>query len=207
MDYVTNIDIENFFGSIEVSDVQTLLIRNGMSEVSAALVARLVTKDGVLPQGAPTSPAISNLCLVEFDQIMLTDCQRQNLRYSRYADDITISGADRDAVVAMIQVARERLLGEYGLRLNEDKTRIASRHGQQKVTGLVVNEKALPPRKFRRRVRAAFHNAYKQDRIDIDCYRHLVGYLSYLKSFAELRGTLELTEYERILQGLRHAAS
>jgi len=203
VDYVANIDIENFFGSIENSGVQTLLARNGLGDVSAALVAGLVTKDGVLPQGAPTSPGISNSFLLTFDQDMLSDCQRQDLRYSRYADDITISGADRDAIVGMIRTARERLVGDYGLRLNEDKTRIASRHGQQKVTGLVVNEKALPPRKFRRRVRAAFHNAYRQGRVDVDRLRHLAGYLSYLKSFQELRGTPELNEYERMLRGLR----
>lgn len=206
-DYVANIDIENFFGSIQRPGVEALLASNGLNGVSAALIGKLVTKDGVLPQGAPTSPAISNAFLLSFDEVMLAGCRERDLAYSRYADDITVSGADRNAIADMIEVAREQLAAQYGLRLNEKKTRIASRHGQQKVTGVVVNEKILPPRTFRRQVRAAFHNAYKQGRGDLERCRGLAGYLSYLKSFDELRGSPELAKYETTLRGLRRKRS
>ncbi len=206
-EYVANIDIENFFGSIETPGVEALLVRHGLNETSAALVAGLVTKGGVLPQGAPTSPAISNAFLLSFDETMTAACRERNLTYSRYADDITMSGRDRDTIVDMIRLARERLAADYPLRLNEEKTRVGSRHGQQKVTGVVVNERALPPRTFRRQIRAAFHNAHRQLSVDLERFRRLGGYLSYLKSFDELRGTSELARYERILRGLRGVAS
>lgn len=201
-DYVANIDIKDFFGSIQRSHIQALFARNGFSDASAALIAKLVTKDEVLPQGAPTSPLISNAFLLSFDEMMLIDCRVHGLAYSRYADDITVSGADRNAITDMIDVARQRLAVRYGLMLNKKKTRISSRHGQQKVTGVVVNEKLLPPRTFRRQVRAAFHNACKQGHVELERYRGLAGYLSYLKSFDELRGSPELAKYETALRRL-----
>ena len=205
--YVANIDIKDFFGSIKKDRVTALLTDNGLPSAAAILVGELVTHDGALPQGAPTSPSLSNAFLRPFDDFMVTGCHRQGLSYSRYADDITISGSSRAAIVATIETARRRLAGDYDLQLNEEKTRIASRYTQQKVTGLVVNEKVVPPRKFRRQIRAAFHNAQERGSVDLGNFRHLAGYLSYLKSFDQLRDTPELGEYEKILKELRRVES
>ena len=203
--YVANIDIKDFFGSIKKDRVIALLTDNGWPSKAAELVVKLVTLDDALPQGAPTSPSISNAFLLSFDRYMEARCRRQGLSYSRYADDITMSGSNRRVIVRTIGAARRRLAEDYGLRLNEDKTRISSRHGQQKVTGLVVNDKAIPPRTFRRQVRAAFHNAAQQRNVDLERVRRLAGYLSYLKSFDELRGTSALANYEKVLRRLTPA--
>jgi hypothetical protein len=201
--FVANIDIENYFGSIEVAGVINLLRRVGYDAKSADIVGRLCTKDGVLPQGAPTSPALSNAYLLDFDTAISEQCIARKLTYTRYADDITISGKDKDEILQMIAFARDFLLKEYSLVLNEDKTRVASQHGQQKVTGVVVNESPRPPRRFRRQVRAAFYNAFKEKIANKETIDRLNGYLSYLNSFAMLSETEELSEYRNILFDLR----
>ena len=200
--YVANIDIRDFFGSIKKDRVMAILTDNGMPGMAAALVGELVTLDDALPQGAPTSPSLSNAFLRPFDDSMGAECHRQGLSYSRYADDITVSGGDKKAIDNTLRMAKSQLAENYSLHLNEDKTRITSRHGQQRVTGLVVNSRAVPPRTFRRKVRAAFHNAKKQGNPDEKCLRRLAGYLSYLKSFDALGGTPELARYEEILEAI-----
>lgn len=197
--FVANIDIENFFGSITKDMVSQLLRNNRFGEHLSNSVARLVTFNDALPQGAPTSPTISNAFLYDFDETMAAWSIIEGLTYTRYADDMTISGNDREQILDAIRLA-ERLLNEIGLRLNSKKTRIASKGGQQKVTGVVVNEKPQPPRDLRRRIRAMFHQA----KMSPDEFRQklpmLRGYLSYLSSYPALRNSEELNSYINVLK-------
>jgi len=201
--YVASLDIENFFGSIRREEILGLLRRCGYDEVSAEIVSRLCTKDGVLPQGAPTSPSLSNAYLIDFDIALAEQCQARALSYSRYADDITISGDDRAAIEEMKALSVDMLRGEFALHLNQEKIRIASRHGQQRVTGAVVNEGVRPPRKLRRQIRAAFYNAKCSESVTAETFSRLGGYLSYLLSFETLRGTEELRRYSALLNQVR----
>ena len=197
--YVANIDIQNFFGSVSLAVVREHLQRNGFSDFSAAMIGKLCTKDGSLPQGASTSPVLSNSVLYEFDFAFSEQCYAQDLIYSRYADDITISGDNRNNIGEAIAFAQDFLGGKLGLQLNHHKTRIASKSGQQRVTGVIVNSGVKPPRQFRRNVRAAFFNAQKAGRISLKDRAKLQGYLSYLLSFPELRDTAEVTKYKTLL--------
>ena len=205
--FVGNIDISNYFGSITEAGVFKLLKESSFDVVSARTVSKICSKNGILPQGAPTSPAISNAYLYEFDQAITEQCDARSLTYTRYADDITISGDDRSQIQSMIEWAGMYLNGEYGLELNKEKTRIASYTGQQKVTGVVVNEAPRPPRKLRRQVRAAFYNAMKAETLSSDDVRKLAGYLSYLKAFEKLRDAPEIQQYTSNLQKLRKRVS
>ena len=204
-DYVANIDIENFFGSITRDQVFVLLRASDFDDRSAALISALVTKDNVLPQGAATSPAISNSLLFEFDNRMSRLTAEVGLTYSRYADDISISGSHKAAIEKVIEMVGAELLRDYGLRLNARKTRVSSKYGQQKVTGLVVNEKVWPPRQFRREVRAAFHNAEREQQASEEQIKKLSGYLSYLRSFDAMNGSNDLDRYQKIIHDLRSA--
>jgi hypothetical protein len=202
-DYVANIDIENFFGSITKDQVFGLLRANDFDVQAAGLISDLVTKGNVLPQGAASSPTISNSLLFEFDRRMSGLSEKSGLNYSRYADDISISGSNKGAIENAVEVARVELLRDYGLRLNAKKTRISSKRGQQKVTGLVVNEKVWPPRQFRRKVRAAFHNAEHRREVSEEQVKKLSGYLSYLKTFDAMSGSDDLDRYQGIINALR----
>lgn len=190
--FVANIDIENFFGSITAKNVFTLLRKHGADPRSAALISALVTKEGILPQGAATSPLLSNSLLLEFDSRMSRLAGKTGANYSRYADDVTFSGDDRDIIAELLKTAGAELLRDYGLHLNKDKTRIATQHSQQKVTGLVVNEKVWPSRKFRRQIRAAFHNAGQKETVPKEHLEKLAGYLGYLRSFGAMKNSADL---------------
>lgn len=200
--YVANIDIENFFGSIEAGMVREMLHKWEFGKQLSAAIARLVTLSDGLPQGAPTSPILSNAYLFDFDYQMARYAAEKDLVYTRYADDITISGAHRESVVAAIKYAKQ-MLWNMGLRLNEEKSRIASRGGQQRVTGVVVNSKAQPPRTLRRQVRAMFHQAERHPEQFEGRKRELQGYLSYLSSYPELAGSPALMKYKEILETLK----
>ena len=103
-----------------------------------------------LPQGAPTSPTVSNLVMRPFDVHMGEWCREREIRYTRYCDDLTFSG-----VFASEEVIRKvrGFLQVYGFELNRKKTRVLGRGNAQSVTGIVVNEKAQVSRAYRRKLR------------------------------------------------------
>jgi retron-type reverse transcriptase len=199
--YVANIDISDFFGSITTDMTKDLLGKNGFGEQLSKTIARLVSLNNGLPQGAPTSPIISNAYLYSFDEFAAQISQDSGLNITRYADDITISGKNKDLIAKVITIFEQKL-SSIGLKLNAKKTRIASRGGQQRVTGIVVNEKALPPRKLRRCVRAMFHNANKYPEEHVKKINILRGYLSYFISFPDLKGSQEIVSYKKTLKKL-----
>lgn len=201
--YVGSIDIRDFFGSVTKGSVESLLTKNGLPGSAVKLISRLVTKDGSLPQGAPTSPLLSNAILYNFDEYVSMQCKRSKLTYSRYADDIVISGEKRELVRKMMVHSDEILRKDYGLQVNKDKTRLVSKNAQQRVTGIVINEKFLPPRTFRRKIRALFYYHSQKGEADIENIRRLFGYVCYLQSFDDLRDSAELAKYRNILAGLR----
>ena len=201
--FVGNFDIKNFFGSITLDQVKDHLESVGFDSTSAQTIGGLCCKNDRLPQGACTSPTVSNFILFDFDEKMYEHCKTLNLVYSRYADDITISGDRRDLIVASIEKAEKMLKQRYKFMLNKKKTRISSKYYQQRVTGIVVNENVLPPRKFRRDVRLAFHKASMRERIDEKEALTLRGYYSYLSSFPDLKASKELKRYKRIISKFR----
>lgn len=195
--YVANIDIENFFGSINSEMVRCLLLKYGFGEQLSKNISKLSTLRDRLPQGAPTSPVISNSYLFNLDEMIFETARENCADYTRYADDMTLSGDNREQLVAIIDLVRKEL-AKLGLRLNDEKTRIASVGGQQRVTGVVVNTRISPPRKLRRQVRAMFHKAsLNPHEADISTLR---GYLSYLNSYDFLKGSKELENYSLILR-------
>ncbi len=200
--FVGTIDIENFFDSIKKEMISQLLKKNDYTWDEADFIANLCTKDNSLPQGAPTSPALSNALLFAFDDEMDTFTRGMELTYSRYADDLTISGGDKIAVQLALDHAVKKLDKGFSLKINTEKTRIISFNGRQVVTGLVVNEKVQPPRYKRRQIRAAFHNASKKDHITTEELYKLRGYYGYLASIPDLKNSKELKNYKLLLPSL-----
>ena len=179
--------------------VANCLKDNDFDPDCARKVARLCTRNGVLPQGAPTSPALSNATLYPFDEFMAAICTASGLRYTRYADDVTVSGGDAATIRTVLARAEAELQSRYQLQVNHKKSRVIDRHAQQRVTGAVVNVSATPPRTLRRRVRAAFHQASKDPNVYATEALRLRGYVSYLQGFPSLRISKELEGYRLLL--------
>ena len=196
--YVANVDIKDFFPSIQWEAVAKTLRAHGCGPKLASAVARLTSLRNGLPQGAPTSPVLSNVYLLDIDASISRYCEKRKLVYTRYADDITISGDEREYILAAIDELRGHL-AEKRLILNEKKTRIASRSGQQKVTGVVVNVKAQPPREYRRRVRAMLHQAKLDPALALRHMAEVRGHVNYLSSFPVLKDSPEMATYRRVL--------
>lgn len=155
--YLLKLDISDFFGSICFEQVHSTAFHTRyFSRQVGFLLTSLCCKDGVLPQGAPTSPALSNLVMRNFDTNMARWCQRRAIVYTRYCDDLTFS-ADRP-LFAVYSKAKN-MLAEMGFDLNEAKTHFITNAGRQSVTGLTVNEKVSVPAGYKRSLRQEVYYA------------------------------------------------
>lgn len=194
--YLLNVDLADFFGSIKELHVRQLFESFGFSSEVARLFTGLCTYRGSLPQGAPTSPAISNLVFADADTEILDLSASHRLAYSRYADDLTFSGQEPISQSFVHALASQVSL--YGFRLNPQKTRFA-KPGQAKfVTGMVVNEKVHPARELRRRLRATFHQAKLSPQKFSDQAGVVTGWASFVNSYDRQLGS----EYLRIARSI-----
>lgn len=161
---VLRFDVVDFFPSTSVKRLQKYFRRIGWNRPATRLLLRLCTHEGGLPQGAPTSPRLSNLVNYRLDARLAGMAARLGAVYTRYADDLTISFAedDRERVHYMQRFVR-RVAEEEGYRLHHrKKLSIRRRHQRQTVTGLVVNERVNLPRSVRRWLRSVEHRAQTQ---------------------------------------------
>lgn len=152
---VLKLDIENFFDSITF----LMVYKNAFPAIYfppavRMLLTHLCCYQEALPQGAPTSAAISNLVMKSFDLYIGTWCGKQGITYTRYCDDMVFSGDFQPFLV--INKVRN-YLQVIGFKLNEKKTRWASQGDRQSVTGIVVNQKPQVPKAYRRQVRQTFY--------------------------------------------------
>jgi hypothetical protein len=169
---VFNIDIKDFFPSINFGRVRGLFMAApfGMGPRAATVLAQLCTDRNGLPQGAPTSPVISNLIAATLDRRLARLARENRLRYTRYADDITFSTKEhtfppavlmREVGPANAEVkpgpALAAAIAACGLEVNQKKVRVQSRHTRQTVTGLTVNTRVNVTRDRLRKVRAMIH--------------------------------------------------
>lgn len=175
---VVNVDLADFFPSITFPRVAGLFRGLGYSGAVATILGLLVTEcprqrvryagrelwvasgPRSLPQGACTSPAISNAIAWRLDHRLAAIASKLDWTYTRYADDLTFSTSGDNAEKIGYLLARLRHICENeGFRLNHNKTRVQRRNMQQSVTGVVVNDRCGVSRKVVRQLRAILHNA------------------------------------------------
>lgn len=142
---VATLDIRKFFPSTTPELVAPVLAALGFMDEAAADILALVMLDGQLPQGAPTSSLLANLAFAPGDTLFIELCRLRNLRYSRYVDDIAISGADDFAELCG---PFKHLINMAGYAVADEKIHFMGRHQKQVVTGLVVNDKLRPTRQY-----------------------------------------------------------
>lgn len=177
---VVNLDLKDFFPSITFPRVRGLFQGMGYSPAVATILALLCTEcprlameyagtrvyaatgPRALPQGACTSPALSNLCARKLDARLQGLARKLGFTYTRYADDLTFSAKGEAAAnVGALMMGVRRFTTDEKFTVNEDKTRVQRPHARQMVTGIVVNQRPNVPRSTRRRLRAILHNAGK----------------------------------------------
>ena len=159
--YVFNLDMKDFFPSIQQARVWARLqaapynIKREVANIIAGLCC-MKTSDGrfVLPQGAPTSPILTNMICERLDRRLSGLAKRFGLSYSRYADDITFSSTQYVySVDGEFMKELKRIVSDEHFSLNDKKTRLQKRNVRQEVTGVTVNEKTNVTRKYVREIR------------------------------------------------------
>ncbi len=148
---ILKLDIKNYFDSISFYSIyDSCFSIEYFPKGIGMLLTYLCTYNGYLPQGAPTSAYISNLVMKDFDDELGNWCDKNNISYTRYSDDMTFSGDFNPNLV--IKKVKE-MLAKLGFELNKKKIHIIRQNQQQKITGIVVNEKIQVERKYRKEIR------------------------------------------------------
>jgi RNA-directed DNA polymerase len=165
--FILNADLENFFPTISLLRVENLLKAKpyNLPPLIAKTIASLTCYMGLLPQGAPSSPVISNMICAKMDTRLRKLAQANKCTYTRYADDITIStnlptfpgniaSYDANRKITIVGTDFQVAIQENGFRLNEKKVRLQTKYRRQEITGLTVNAFPNVSRKFVRQIRA-----------------------------------------------------
>ncbi len=172
--YVFNVDLQDFFPSINFGRVRGFFIKNHhfcLEPKVATVIAQIACHNNVLPQGSPCSPIISNLIGHLLDVRMVNLAKKSKCTYSRYADDLTFSTNKKDfpASIAIKKdennwIAGNRLVKEIekvGFRLNTKKTSMQFKTARQMTTGLIVNEKVNIKREYYKIARSMCHKLFE----------------------------------------------
>jgi retron-type reverse transcriptase len=210
---IVNLDLSDFFPTITFARTKGVFRALGYGEQAATLFALLCTEPDVteveldgkryfvatgarhLPQGAPTSPAITNVLCRKLDRRIAGLATKMGFVYTRYADDLTLSakGAGPHDVGKLLRRVRW-ILGKEGFAVHPKKTRVLRRGRQQEVTGVVVNERPSVDRATLRRFRALLFQLDKDGPKDKrwggspDVFSSVIGYASYVAMVDPARG-------------------
>ncbi|MTJ53705.1 hypothetical protein FJR38_14135 [Anabaena sp. UHCC 0253] len=158
---IINIDLKDFFPSISYKRIKGLFKSFGYSETASTIFALICTEpkikeveingqinsllswtDRYLPQGAPSSPAITNILCRRLDRRLNFMAKQYGFDYSRYADDLTFSASGESLVnINNILKLTNLIVKKEDFEINENKTRVVRNYRRQEVTGLIVNEK------------------------------------------------------------------
>lgn len=202
---VLKLDIEGFFDHIWYSQVKDKVFnQEKYSEPIRVLLTMLCYYKDSLPQGAPTSPAITNIIMYDFDETVGAFCNEKSIAYTRYCDDMTFSGDfDEKEVISLVK----NELSKLGLHLKNRKTSVIPAIKRQRVTGIVVNEKVNVAKEYKKKIRQELYYIRK---FGLDGHLHKIGMSDREKYVLSLRGRIafvlqtipndgEFLEYKKFL--------
>ena len=151
---ILNIDIKDFFESINLNMVKDVFNSLGFDENISEILSKITTYNDRLVAGFSTSPVIANLYCRDMDEEIIRICSEYNITYTRYADDITLSGDTVDILYNLQEV-----LDKYGFKINKLKTKKYYKGNGQYVTGLSVEDSIMPriPKNIKKRLRAEIY--------------------------------------------------
>jgi RNA-directed DNA polymerase len=204
--YVLNVDLVDFFPSVNFGRVRGVFMANPFRCQAniATILARICCEENQLPQGAPTSPIVTNFICYRLDLALMKVARKHRVYYTRYADDLTFSCSSLTFPSSLAKKSNEGVrlgtaltiaLSRNGFKENLAKLRLQGKTERQEVTGLVCNEKLNVPRARVRQVRAML-NAW-------DKYGLNAAQAEYNSRYADKhrRPSLGFPDFERVLYG------
>lgn len=205
-DIIVNIDLKDFFESINYDTLIEKFIRQPyyFSYRIALLLADVLTANvddkRFLPQGAPSSPILTNMIAYYLDVRLSKFCEKHNITYTRYADDITFSFDNQSYIYwngkrgVGYKDTIMKIINSEGFEINNRKTRISFKNQRQEVTGLVVNKKVNVKKEYIKHLRCEIHN-WEYDGYVIASYK-------FLKNYERLHGTSKkIAPMENVIDG------
>lgn len=171
--YIVNIDLKNFFDCFHFGRIKGYFIKNEFFSLPvevATVIAQLTCYNGKLPQGAPTSPIITNMICNILDYKILSLAKKYHLDYTRYADDLTFSTNDKnfESRFSSFYNSLCKIIQKNGFEINSEKTRFIFKDSKQSVTGLIVNKKINVDKQFYKTTRAMAYQLYKTGSFSIN---------------------------------------
>lgn len=205
---ILNIDLKDFFPSIESKKVFYVFNKLcGYDKSLSFCLTRLVMYNGGLPQGACTSPILSNIVSYKLDLRLSGLARSLGINYSRYADDITFSG-ERCKINDKLLNTIRYIISDCGYTINDKKTRFQTNKGKQEVTGIIVNNNEISvPKEYIREIRQELYyiskfgiNEHKKrNNIYNKNYKdHLKGKIMFVYSINKEKGIQLLNIYNKI---------
>lgn len=226
---IINLDVHNFFPSFPVGKVREVLTEQLGASV-AGYIVDIATFKGKhkqqLPQGAPTSPYLTNIALYKFDCKMASNAQQRGFTYTRYADDITLASSSEMRVnyIKNLIHGTERRLRAFGLTLSKKKTAVIYKDSPRvprRITGVTIRKDGFgfnAPIGLRKQARAMIHNLYTALKSGVPAqelvheYRSAMGtvqYCDFIRSasivpeYATADPTIKTHELEYIKEAFR----
>lgn len=149
------LDLKNFFPSIKINRIIYIFKQLGYPNNIAYYLSSICCHGDYLPQGAPTSPILSNIVSRKLDSRLITLAKKMGLKYTRYADDLTFSG---DELPAKFIEYVKNIVDDEGFEINETKTRLYKDKGKRIVTGIsVIGNEIKVPRDYKRKLKQELH--------------------------------------------------
>lgn len=178
--YILKIDLQDFFHSIHREKVFYLFYSLGYNKLVSNILSNICTYNDVLPQGAVTSPSLSNLICRKMDSRLEGVASKRGIVYTRYADDMIFSCND-EILLRKTQKMIYDIIEDEGLKVNNKKVRFMGPSTRKSITGLLIaDSKVIVPRKLKREVRAMIHHVIcTSDYSKLDVVK---GYISYISS-------------------------
>ncbi len=198
--YIINTDLKDYFDSFHFGRVRGYFNKNNDYNLPieiATIIAQLTCYNSRLPQGAPSSPIITNLISNNMDMMLLNITKKYKLDYTRYADDLTFSTNDKYIVdnFDVFLEAVSKIVEKNGFELNTKKTRLQYKDSRQVVTGLVVNEKLNISSDYFRETKAMAFSLYTKGKFNIGSKEgtmsQLEGRFSFINQIDKYNNKLE----------------
>lgn len=203
--WLLNLDLKDFFDNIYANRVYNYFFSLGYEKRVCWALTTICTYDRHLPQGAPTSPYLSNILSRSMDDEIAHYCEVNGFVYSRYADDITISSKDWNKVPSVNEV--KKIVERNGFRLNHNKTTLRHKGQKMEVTGLTIGAGVHVPKAYRNEILRELHFCEKYSPVvhsrsmysDKMFYKEwLLGRIQYVRSVDQAAGEKMLERFNRL---------